>query len=186
MTDDLVEILFQSFQQKAIVSSSGIGKDVHSLVLSIQHFLCRKPASPILQGALKDGFGEAGVACDIPEPCKFPSSDSCQKRFLWTQKEVYLAPNPVIGLMLQVGDTENFPQALGFRKPGSFLYSVIKQGLSFIAIWEDVGGKRLVQLACEGAGRGKRKVQVRVNCRSEVKQHKSVIISPQLEDFLSI
>ena len=26
-----------------------------------------------LQGALKDGFGEAVVACDVPEPCKFPS-----------------------------------------------------------------------------------------------------------------
>ena len=38
--------------------------------------------SPCLQGALKDGFGEAVVACDMPEPCKFPSLDSCQERFL--------------------------------------------------------------------------------------------------------
>ena len=32
-------------------------------------------ASPTLQGAgvLKDGFGEAVVAGDMPEPCKFPS-----------------------------------------------------------------------------------------------------------------
>ena len=34
-------------------------------------------ASPSLQGALKDGFGEAVVTCDMPEPCKFPSLDSC-------------------------------------------------------------------------------------------------------------
>ena len=40
-------------------------------------------ASPTLQGALKDGFGEAVVACDMPEPCDFPSLGSCQKRFLW-------------------------------------------------------------------------------------------------------
>ena len=41
MRDDSAEILFQSFLQEAHVSSSGMGKDVHSLMLSIQHFLCR-------------------------------------------------------------------------------------------------------------------------------------------------
>ena len=35
-------------------------------------------------------FGEAVMACDRPEPCKFPSLDSCQKSFLWTYKEVDL------------------------------------------------------------------------------------------------
>ena len=58
------------------------------------------------QGALKDGFGEAVVACDMPEPRTFPSLDSCQKRFLWTHKQVDLAPHPVVGLAPQVGDTE--------------------------------------------------------------------------------
>ena len=28
---------------------------------------------------MKDGFGEAVVACDMPKPCKFPSLDSCQR-----------------------------------------------------------------------------------------------------------
>ena len=70
-------------------------------------------ASPALQGALKDGFGEAVRACDMPEPCKFPSLDSCQKRFLWTHKEIDLAPHPVVSLVLQVGDTEKFSYALG-------------------------------------------------------------------------
>ena len=40
MTGDSAEILFGSFLQKAIVSSSGKGRDGHSLTLSIQHFLC--------------------------------------------------------------------------------------------------------------------------------------------------
>ena len=44
--------------------------------------------SPTLQGALKDGFGEAVVAFDMPEPCKFPSLDSCPKNFLWTHNGV--------------------------------------------------------------------------------------------------
>ena len=39
--DDSAEILFQSFLQEALVSSSGMGRDVHSLMLSKQHFLCR-------------------------------------------------------------------------------------------------------------------------------------------------
>ena len=41
MRDNSAEILFQSFLQEALVSSSGKGKDVHSLMLSNQHFLCR-------------------------------------------------------------------------------------------------------------------------------------------------
>ena len=39
MRDDSAEILFQPFLQEALVSSSGTGKDVHSM-LSIQHCLC--------------------------------------------------------------------------------------------------------------------------------------------------
>ena len=38
--------------------------------------------SPTLQGVLKDGFGEAVAACDMSEPCKIPSLDSCHKKFL--------------------------------------------------------------------------------------------------------
>ena len=45
------------------------------------------------------------MARHMPEPCKLQSLDSCQKRFLWTHKEVDLAPHPVVGLVLQVGDT---------------------------------------------------------------------------------
>ena len=81
------------------MSNSGMGRDVHSLMLSNQHFPLSNMASLTLQGALKDGFGEAVVACDMPEPCRFPSLDSCQKRFLWTHKEADLAPQPVVGLV---------------------------------------------------------------------------------------
>ena len=75
-------------------------------------FLLLTTASPALQGALKDGFGEAVVACDMPELCKFPSLDNCQKRFLWTHKEVDLAPHPVIGLVRQVGSRRIFLEHL--------------------------------------------------------------------------
>ena len=55
------------------------------------------------------------MACDMSEPCKFPSLDSFQKRFLWTHKEVDLAPHPAVGLVIEVGDTGKFPHALGFE-----------------------------------------------------------------------
>ena len=80
-------------------------------------------ASSTLRGALKDGFGEAVVACDMPDPRKFPSLDSCQKRFLRTQKEVDLAPDLVVGLVLLVGDTEKFPHALVFQSLDDFFLS---------------------------------------------------------------
>ena len=73
-------------------------------------------ALPALQVALKDGFVEAVVACEMPAPCKFPSLDSCQKRFLWTHKEVGLAPHLVVGLVRQVGDAK-VSSGTWFRKP---------------------------------------------------------------------
>ena len=63
-------------------------------------------ALPILQGALKDDFGEVVMVRDMPERCKFPCSNSCQKKFLWTHKKADLAPQPVVGLVLQVGDAK--------------------------------------------------------------------------------
>ena len=63
------------------------------------------------------------MACDVPEPCKFLSLNNFQKRSLWTYKEVDLTPHPVVGLVLQVGDTEMFPRALGFESLDPFFKS---------------------------------------------------------------
>ena len=52
------------------MSSSGKGRDVY---LVHPAFPLPSTASPTLQGALKDGFGEAVVVRDMPEPCEFPS-----------------------------------------------------------------------------------------------------------------
>ena len=38
----------------------------------------------------------------MPEPCKFPSLVSIQKRFMWAHKKVDLVPHPVVGVVLQV------------------------------------------------------------------------------------
>ena len=103
-------------------------------------------ALPTLQGALRNGFGDAIVACDMSEASKFPSLDSCQKRFLWTHKEVGLAPHPVIGLVFQVGDAEKFPKAFSFKSLDPFFFRVSKQGPCFTVKEEDGGDKRLVDL----------------------------------------
>ena len=89
----------------------------------------------------------------MPEPCKFSSLDSRRKRFLCTHKEVDLAPNTVVGLVLQVGDAEKFPLALGFESLDPF-FRVSKQGPCFTTIAEDGGDKRLVELdlACKDDG----------------------------------
>ena len=52
-------------------------------LFDVVHPACSLPTitSPTLRGALKDCFGEAVVARDMPEPCKFPSLESCQKKF---------------------------------------------------------------------------------------------------------
>ena len=56
---------------------------------------------------------------------ELPSLDSCQRRFLRTHKEADLAPHPCsrIGLVLQVGDAETFPQVLGFESLDLFFQS---------------------------------------------------------------
>ena len=82
--------------------------------------------------------------CDMPKPCKFPSHNSCLKKFLQTQKEVDLAPHPVIHFVLQEGDAEKFPQELGFKSLDPF-FRVSKQGPCFTAIEEYEGDKRLVE-----------------------------------------
>ena len=80
----------------------------------------------------------------MPEPCKFLFLDSCLRRFLWTHKEVDLAPHPGIGLELQVGDVEKFPKAPGFSK----------QGPCFTTIVGDGGDERLaeLELSCKDEG----------------------------------
>ena len=72
---------------------------------------------------------------------------------MWTHKEVDFAPHQVVGLVLQAGYAEKFPQALGFENLGPF-YGVSRQGPCFTAIEENGGDERLVQLelACKADG----------------------------------
>ena len=82
------------------------------------------------------------MACDMPEPCKLLSLDSCQKKFLLTHKEVDLALHPVFGLVLQLGDMEKFPHAHDFESLDPFFSFVCffsKKSPPFTAVEEDGG-----------------------------------------------
>ena len=81
------------------------------------------------------------MACDMPEPCEFPFLDSCQKKFLWTHKEVDLALHAVVGLVFQVGDMEKFPHALSFESLDPFFQS--QHCPCFTAVEEEGDDKRL-------------------------------------------
>ena len=102
-------------------------------------------ASPTLHGALMDGLRKTVTVCDIPEACKFPSLDSCQKRFPQIHKEVDLAPGsaPNRCVVVQVGDAEKFPYA---SKAWIFFFRVSKQGPCFTALEEDGSDESLVKL----------------------------------------
>ena len=82
-----------------------------------------------IQRALEDGFGEAVMACNMPKPCKFPSLESCQKRFMWIHKKADLVPQPIVGFVLRVGDVEKILQALGSESLDPF-FSVSQQDAS--------------------------------------------------------
>ena len=124
MRNNSAEILFRSFPQKALVRSSGMGRDVYSLMLSIQRFLpvANPPRCP-------EGWfwrGCRGLTCPLL---------TVARRTL----------HQVVGVVLQVGDTEKFPQALGFESLDPFLI-VSKQGPCFTAVEEDGDDKGLVEL----------------------------------------
>ena len=59
----------------------------------------------------------------MPEPCEFPSVDSRKKQFLRNHKGVDLASHPSVGLVLQVGEAERFPQAFGLESLNLFSQS---------------------------------------------------------------
>ena len=61
MTDCSADIFFLSFLWEAILSISGMGRDVHPL-FDLIHLAFPTTASPSFQSAMKDGFGEAVVA----------------------------------------------------------------------------------------------------------------------------
>ena len=113
MTDNSADILLQSFFVGGHHGSSGIEQGCPLFAIVHPAFSLLTAVLSTLQGVLQDGFGEAVMAPDMTESCDFPALDSCQKRFLWAQKEIDLALYPVTGLVPQVGDAHTLCQTKG-------------------------------------------------------------------------
>ena len=100
MTDNSAEILFQSSSAGGHHEQFWHGQGCPLFNVDHPAFPLHTMALPILKGALKDGLERL---CDMPEPCKFLTLDSYQKRFPWAHEDVDLAQYLVDGLVLQVG-----------------------------------------------------------------------------------
>ena len=83
------------------MSSSGSGRDVYSFDVVHISLPQSTTVSSTLQGALKDGVGEAVVACDMPAPCEFPSQQLtfARRGSCGGMRKFDLAPYPVVGLV---------------------------------------------------------------------------------------
>ena len=73
MTDDSAEVLFQSFSAGGPCEQFWHGQECPLFDVVHPAFPLSATALPTRQGALKNGSVEAVMACDMPEPCKFPS-----------------------------------------------------------------------------------------------------------------
>ena len=111
------ETLQSSFPQEAIVSSSGKGRDVYSLMLFFQLFLCRprrRQNSKVLWWMVL----ERRSRHHMPEPCKFLSRDSSQNGFLLTHTQVDLAPH-TLALCSKWKEPRSFLMHFAFSKSAS-------------------------------------------------------------------
>ena len=73
MTDDSAEILFEKFSSGGPREQFWHGQGCPLSDVVHPAFPLQTMALPTPQGALKDGFGQAVAACNMPKPCKFTS-----------------------------------------------------------------------------------------------------------------
>ena len=101
---DSAEMLFQSFRMKlAVLAWAGMStlwcrpSSISSAVYGVAHH----PRCP------EEWFWKGCCGIWHARTMQFPSLGSCQKRFLWTHKEVDIAPHPVVGLVFQAGSADS-------------------------------------------------------------------------------
>ena len=117
MRNNSSEVLFKSFLPEATVSSPGIGRDVHSMVLSTLHFLSQPQCHPTLKVSWKKWFSrDCHYAWQKHASlCLFTVA---RRGSCGPTRKMDLAPHPAVSLVLQGGDAETFPQALSLNSLG--------------------------------------------------------------------
>ena len=120
MRDDSAEILFESFLQEALVSGSRKCRDVHSLMLPIQHFLFRPRRRPPPKVPWRMFLERLSWCVTCPSHASFRLLTVVRRGSCGPTRKVTLL-RPIDGVVLQVADTKKFPQALGFGCQDPFL-----------------------------------------------------------------
>ena len=148
--DDSPEILFQSFMQEALVRNSGVGRNVHSLMLSIQHFLCqprRRPPSKVPWRMIVSERLLWRVAC--PNHASVRLLTVSRRRSCGPAWELILLRTQSLVLRSKKQIQRSFLWHLVSR--AWTLFWVNKHGPCFTATEEDGSDKRLLELelACE-------------------------------------
>ena len=150
LRDNLAKILFQNSLLEAPVSSSGMGRDVHSLMLFTQHFLCRPRPRPSSEVPWNMGLKRLSWRVTCPNYASFflltvVRRGSCGPTMKWILLRIQS--------LVLCSEWEMRREALGFESLDPF-FKVRKQGPCFTAIEEDGGDKRLVEfeLACKTNG----------------------------------
>ena len=118
------------------MSSSGMGGDVHSLILSIQHFLCRPRHRPPSTVPQRMGLERLSLCVTCLNHAGFRLLTVARGGSSGPTRKLILF-RTVIGLVFLVGDAEMPPKALGFESLDP-LFRVNKQGPCFTAIEKDV------------------------------------------------
>ena len=89
-TDDSAEILLQSFLQEALVSSSGMDRNVRFLRCCPSSISSANHGVATLQSALKDNFEEAVVKCDMSEYAGFRFLTVARRGFCGSTRKLIL------------------------------------------------------------------------------------------------
>ena len=94
MRDDSAEVFFQTFLQESLVSSSGMGRDVLSLILSHKHFLCRTwgcPATKVPWRMVLERLSWL-VHVTCPNPASFPLLTVARTGSCWPTRKFIVLP----------------------------------------------------------------------------------------------
>ena len=115
------KIRFQSFLWEAMVSSSGMGWDVHSWMLSIQHFLSWPQYYPTSNFPCSMALERLSWCVTSPNHVSFHLLTVARRGSCGPTMKSILLRTKAFCFVFQIGHAQKFPQALGLESLDPFL-----------------------------------------------------------------
>ena len=131
MTYDSAKTLCQSFLQKALVSSPGIGRDVHSLMLSIKPLLCWSQCHPSSTMPWRMVLERLLWHVTCLNHSSFCLLTVARRGSCVPARKFILLRNQSLVLCSEGGDVEKVPHALGFESLDTFFFQNQQAGSLF-------------------------------------------------------